>query len=203
MPETPPGSHEAPTTPRCRVVLGLGNPGARYDPTRHNVGWWLLDRIAYDRGFGAFQAEGPSLVSGGQLAGASVSLVKPQTWMNRSGAALLPWMDRPDFDPARDLLVVVDDATRPVGGVRFRPGGSHGGHNGLRSLEGVLGHRDFARLRIGVGVPPPEAALADWVLSPPAPDEEEALLSLLPELVKGVERWVAEGVQPAMNAFNR
>lgn len=203
MPEAPPGPLDAPATPRFRVVLGLGNPGARYDPTRHNVGWWLLDRIAHDRGFDPFRMEGPSLVSEGRLAGEPVVLVKPQTWMNLSGAALLPWLDRPDFDPACDLLVVVDDATRPVGGVRFRPGGSHGGHNGLRSLEGVLGHRAFARLRIGVGVPPPETELADWVLSPPTLDEEEAILALLPELVEGVDQWVAEGIQATMNAFNR
>jgi peptidyl-tRNA hydrolase, PTH1 family len=186
-----------------KVVMGLGNPGPDYDGTRHNVGWWLLDRLAHDWGFGSFRQEGPALVSAGHVGGHAVVLVKPLTWMNRSGAALLPFLARGEVDPAADLLVVVDDATREVGGVRFRPGGSAGGHNGLRSIEGTLGSRDYPRLRIGVGRPPSGADMAAWVLSAMDPEDEDTILCLLPELVLAVETWIDEGVQVAMDRYNR
>jgi PTH1 family peptidyl-tRNA hydrolase len=186
-----------------KVVMGLGNPGPEYDGTRHNVGWWMLDRLAHDWGFGSFRQEGPALVSAGHVGDQAVVLVKPLTWMNRSGAALLPFLARPGMDPATDLLVVVDDATREVGGVRFRPGGSAGGHNGLRSIEGILGSRDYPRLRIGVGRPPSGQDLAAWVLSAMEPEDEDTVLHLLSELVPAAETWIAEGIQAAMDRFNR
>lgn len=185
------------------MVLGLGNPGARYDDTRHNVGWWMIDRLAYDWDFGPFSRSGPSLVSEGVAAGSEVRLVKPTTYMNRSGAAVAALAQVESFDPAEDLLVVVDDATLDVGRVRFRPGGSAGGHNGLRSVESVLGHREYARLRIGVGIPPGGEDLMDWVLSPMPPHDEDVVVDLLTELTEAVGLWVADGVEAAMNRFNR
>jgi peptidyl-tRNA hydrolase, PTH1 family len=186
-----------------KVVAGLGNPGPRYDDTRHNVGWWFVDRMAHDLGIGPFRQEGPALVCDGVVDGRSLVLVKPITYMNRSGAALRPLTGREGFDVSEDLLVVVDDATRGVGGVRFRPGGSAGGHNGLRSVEAALETQDYARLRIGVGVAPEGAELAEWVLSPMEPDDERQVLELLPELVEGALLWVEEGIRPAMDRFNR
>jgi peptidyl-tRNA hydrolase, PTH1 family len=186
-----------------KVVVGLGNPGPEYDGTRHNVGWWMVDRLAHDWGFGSFRKEGPALVSAGLVGSLPVVLVKPLTWMNRSGAALPPFLARPEVDPAVDLLVVVDDATREAGGVRFRPEGSAGGHNGLRSIEGALGSRSYARLRIGVGRPPEGADMAAWVLSEMEPDDEDTILRLLPELVPAVETWMVEGIQAAMDRYNR
>lgn len=186
-----------------KAIVGLGNPGPKYDATRHNVGWWVLDRLAYDWDFGAFEEVGPSLVSEGKIAGADVRLIKPMTYMNRSGAALVSLRDEPDFDFEMDLLVVVDDAAMDVGRVRFRPSGSAGGHNGLKSIATVLGGNDFQRLRLGVGTKPAGADLAGWVLSEMPEDEEQVILDLLPELSDATRTWVEEGIEAAMNRFNR
>ncbi len=99
--------------------------------------------------------------------------------------------------------MVVDDATLEVGRVRFRPQGSPGGHNGLKSVSQVLGSDNYPRLRIGVGIPSEQADLSDWVLSPMSVEDEDVILGLLPELVKGVEVWGSEGIETAMNGFNR
>lgn len=185
-----------------RVVMGLGNPGARYDATRHNVGWWAADRLAYDWNAGSFREEGPALRCEAQVEGERVVLLKPTTYMNRSGAALIPFVRTEGFDPSRDLLVMVDDATREAGRLRLRPGGSSGGHNGLKSIEAVVG-REFPRLRIGVGVPPSGADLVDWVLSSMDDSDEEAVLALIAELPEVVASWIRDGTQPTMNQFNR
>lgn len=184
-------------------MLGLGNPGPRYDATRHNVGWWVVDRLAYDWGFGSFRQEGPALVSGGVVDGEEVLLAKPVTYMNRSGAALRPHLGREGFDVSRDLLVVVDDAALEVGRIRLRPRGGAGGHNGLASIRAVLGGEEFARLRIGVGRPPPGADLVDWVLSPMDEEDEERVLALLPEVSEGIRIWITDEIEPAMNHCNR
>ena len=186
-----------------KVVVGLGNPGPEYDATRHNVGWWLLDRLSYDWDFPLFQREGRAMVTEGTRQGEVFRLMKPTTFMNRSGQTLSALASLPDFLPSRDLLVVVDDAALEVGRVRFRSQGSPGGHNGLRSVSRALGSDDYPRMRIGVGIPPDEADLADWVLSPMDPEDEDVILGLLPDLVRGVEVWGIEGIDAAMNSFNR
>lgn len=186
-----------------KVIAGLGNPGARYDATRHNVGWWMADRLAYDWKLGGFEKTSRALVAGGVVDAHEVRVVKPTTFMNRSGSALAELRDRDDFQVTRDLLVVVDDASMDVGRVRIRPSGSAGGHNGLRSVEAVLGTRDYPRLRIGVGRCPPGVDLAEWVLSPMPDEDEEQVVSLLPELTEAVELWLDEGAEAAMNRFNR
>ncbi|MYB99612.1 MAG: aminoacyl-tRNA hydrolase [Gemmatimonadetes bacterium] len=189
--------------PRTRVVVGLGNPGPRYDGTRHNVGWWVLDRFAYDRDFEPFERSGKRLETSGEVDGRTIVLVKPRTYMNRSGLALTTLWKMDGFEVARDLLVVTDDANLDVGRVRFRPGGGTGGHKGLRSVTGVLGTGDYARLRIGVGVAPAGADLSDWVLAEMSPDDEDVVVALLPELSEAVAVWAEDGVEAAMNRFNR
>ena len=185
-----------------KVVLGLGNPGPRYDDTRHNVGWWVVDRLAHDWKTGSFRREGAGLFAEARVGDETVVLVKPVTFMNRSGGALAAPGLR-GIDPAADLLVVVDDATLDVGRVRYRAKGSAGGHNGLKSIQAVLGTQDYPRLRIGVGQCPPGQDLADWVLSPmPSPDED-VVLGLLPDLTRAVEAWAAEGTEAVMSRFNR
>ncbi len=186
-----------------KIVAGLGNPGARYDDTRHNLGWWVLDRVAHDASFGPFRAQGSAMVTGGAMEGTDVLLLKPTGYMNRSGPALLPWLRGEEVDPESDLLVVVDDAALEVGRVRFRPRGSDGGHNGLASVRAVLGSGGFPRLRVGVGRPPPGVDLVDWVLSPMDAADEDRIVGLLPELSEAISLWVREGIEPVMNRYNR
>jgi len=186
-----------------KVIFGLGNPGPEYERTRHNVGWWLADQLAAEWGIGPFRRVGRSRVAAGRVDEIGVRIVEPLTYMNRSGTALVPWLGEPGFEPSRDLLVLVDDVALEPGRFRFRARGSAGGHNGLKSIEAALRSREYARLRIGVGASPPSVDLADWVLSPPLPDEEERILALFPELVDGVRVWLMEGIEAAMNRFNR
>jgi len=186
-----------------KIVVGLGNPGPEYDATRHNVGWWLLDRLAYEWNLPLFAREGRTMVTEGPRGDVDFRLIKPLSFMNRSGQALSSHASLSEFLPDRDLLVIVDDAALEVGRVRFRSRGSPGGHNGLKSISRALGSDEYPRLRIGVGVPPDGADLSDWVLSPMDPEDEDVILGLLPELVKGVEVWGREGVEAAMNGFNR
>ena len=186
-----------------KVICGLGNPGPEYDATRHNVGWWLVDRLSIDWELGSFRRDGPALTTRGQVGDETVLLLKPRTFMNRSGAALAPLRHAQDLDITEDLLIVVDDLALDVGRVRLRPSGSAGGHNGLKSVEAALGTRDYARLRIGVGAPPPGVDAADWVLSPFDPEAEDVVVGLLPELVDAVRVWMSEGIEAAMSRYNR
>lgn len=186
-----------------KVIAGLGNPGAQYASTRHNVGWWLLDRLADEWELGRFREERGAASATGRVGGVRVRLIKPLTYMNRSGAALASLRRMQGFDIGRDLLVVVDDVALSPGRTRLRAEGSAGGHNGLKSVEAELGTREYARLRIGVGAAPPEWDLADWVLSRLPRDEREAVLDTFPALDECVRRWIADGVEGAMNHCNR
>lgn len=186
-----------------KVIVGLGNPGARYDATRHNVGWWTIDRLAYDWDLGPFERTGTSMLADGVVDNHTVHLVKPVTWVNRSGAALGPYLDAAEVRVEEDLLVVADDVNLDVGRLRFRPGGGAGGHKGLRSVAGVLGTTDYPRLRIGVGARPERMDLADWVLSPMPEEDEDKVLALLGELATAARVWMNEGIEPVMNAYNR
>lgn len=183
------------------LVLGLGNPGPRYARTRHNVGWRVLERLV-----GRWEAR-PA--GGGdtwqawhtERSGRAVDLVVPLTFMNASGAALETWRERHGLDPA-ELLVVVDDVYLPVGTLRLRVAGSSGGHHGLESLEAVVG-REFARLRIGVGVAADAAGLREHVLEEFAEDEQTVVDEAIERAADAVECWLGEGALAAMNRFNR
>jgi PTH1 family peptidyl-tRNA hydrolase len=164
----------------------------------------LGDNVAERWGLPAYRRAGPARVTTGMLDETQVAVVKPQTYMNLSGAALRPLLAEPGFDPSRDLLVLVDDAAILLGTFRVRARGSAGGHNGLKSVEATLGTREYARLRIGVG-PVPEGIgdLADYVLAPFAADELTTLESLLPAMTDAVTCWARDGIDAAMRQFNR
>ena len=184
--------------------MGLGNPGPEYADTRHNAGFRLADRLAERWGLGPFRRGERARVASGAAQGVAVKLLKPQTYMNRSGAALAPLRALPGFDPARHLLVLVDDIALPPGRFRLRGAGSAGGHNGLKSVEGALQRQDYARLRIGVGAKPAGSDdLADWVLSDFTREEREAIDALLDPMADAVECWLTEGIELAMTRFNR
>ncbi|MGH7474817.1 MAG: aminoacyl-tRNA hydrolase [Longimicrobiales bacterium] len=186
-----------------KLVCGLGNPGPEYERTRHNVGWWLADRLAADWRLPAFRREGRALLTRGRVNDTTVELLKPLTYMNRSGSAVAARLNASLLGAASDLLVLVDDTALEVGRLRLRPSGSAGGHNGLRSIEAVLRSQEYARLRIGVGTPPPGVDRADWVLSPFEAEEEERVLELLPAAAAAVEAWLDSGIEAAMSRFNR
>lgn len=185
-----------------KVVVGLGNPGPEYDATRHNVGWWVLDRLAYDLEAPPFERDGPALTTRAEFDSTALLLVKPRTYMNRSGRALRLLAELDDFDPSTDLLVVVDDATREVGQVRFRTSGGAGGHNGLKSIATVLGD-EYPRLRIGVGRRPEGVEMTDWVLGEFDEEDEQVLVDLLPELSKAVTDWATLEFDEVMDRYNR
>jgi PTH1 family peptidyl-tRNA hydrolase len=153
---------------------------------------------------GSLRREGRARTVEGGWNGHAVRVMLPTTYMNRSGAALAPLLEQPGFDPASDLLVLVDEAALPLGRFRLRGAGSAGGHNGLKSIEGVLRRQDYARLRIGVGPKPPEIDdLADFVLGGFERAEREVLDGLLPLMSEAVECWLDEGIERAMTRYNR
>jgi PTH1 family peptidyl-tRNA hydrolase len=139
----------------------------------------------------------------GRVQGEELVLLKPQTYMNRSGAALASLRSLPGFDPANDLLVLVDDFAFPLGRFRLRGAGSAGGHNGLKSIEGALHRQDYPRLRIGIGpLPPGLGDSADFVLERFTREERAELELLLDPMAQAVECWLGEGIEIAMNRFN-
>jgi peptidyl-tRNA hydrolase, PTH1 family len=184
--------------------VGLGNPGPEYERTRHNAGFLLADRLASRWQLGPFRRVDRTREARGSWQGHPVSVVKPQTYMNRSGSAVAPLRSLPDFDPSRDLLILVDDVALPIGRFRLRGAGSAGGHNGLKSVEGALQRQDYSRLRIGVGPAPPELDdLADFVLDRFPAEELETINQLLDPMSEAVECWIESGIEVAMNRFNR
>lgn len=189
-----------------KLVVGLGNPGKRYERTRHNVGWWILDHLADVWRFDAWRRDGDSLTADGRHGGHRVRLLKPQTFMNLSGASLRPYLRRETWHVSTDLLVVVDEVALPLGSLRLRARGSAGGHNGLKSIEAAAGTPDYARLRIGIKPADEERTvgdLADFVLDPFGKAEAEVVKALYPTVETLVETWIGEGVEAAMNRFNR
>jgi PTH1 family peptidyl-tRNA hydrolase len=183
-------------------IIGLGNPGARYEGTRHNIGFAVVDLLARRFGVRPQQGTHPFLLSCADVAGESVLLVRPTTYVNRSGVALLALLQEYPELGLSDLLVVVDDVALPFGRLRLRPGGSDGGHNGLRSIEAALGSRDYARLRIGVGAQQPGEDLADHVLGPFSSEEARSLPDILHRAADAVELVLQHGVQAAVPRVN-
>lgn len=185
------------------LVVGLGNPGARYERTRHNVGFMVLDHLAGHHGLGyrqQFQGEVATL----ELASQRLLLLKPQTFMNRSGSSVRAALGFYKI-PLENLLVVHDELDLPFTTLRLKVGGGEAGHNGLRSISRDLGSRAFARLRFGVGRPPPDFGGdgADYVLQAFAPEEALALPGLIEEAADAVIQFATLGAEPAMNRVNR
>lgn len=186
-----------------KVITGLGNPGERFRLTRHNVGFRVVDLLA-DR----WGLTGQGRVKGGAgLLEVSrrpepvvrVLLVKPLRYMNQSGEPLRSALRQTDVDVATDLLVVADDIDLPLGKIRLRRSGSAGGHNGLRDIISTFGTNEFARLRIGVGR---AGEAVDHVLATFKPDERELADEMVAIGADAAERWLRDGIDEAMNAFN-
>lgn len=189
-----------------KVIVGLGNPGREYEQTRHNVGWWLVDHLAQRWHFDAWRKDGDAISTTGLVGTHKVKLVKPQTYMNRSGEVLRPYLKREGWSAAQDLMIIVDEVAVPVGEYRLRAAGSPGGHNGLKSIEAHLKSPVYPRLRIGIK-PVDERRqigdLADFVLHPMPRDERELLEPLYARMTAAVELWVAEGTEKAVSTMGR
>lgn len=186
-----------------KLIVGLGNPGARYARTRHNVGFRVLDALAERAGAAPAARRFGGRFAEGALAGERVGLLAPETYMNRSGEAVAEALAAlPVADPARELLVVFDDADLPLGRLRLRARGSSGGHNGLADVLDRLASEQVPRLRFGIGRPSEPKDTVDFVLEPFTPAEEELLGLAVPRAADAVECFVREGVAAAMNRFN-
>jgi PTH1 family peptidyl-tRNA hydrolase len=182
------------------LVLGLGNPGAAYAETRHNIGYRVVDELGRRLGCADWKHRYSSEL-GRTARGHRLWLAKPVTYMNRSGAAARSLLNALELTAA-DMLVVVDDVELPLGRLRLRKSGGPGTHNGLRDLVDAVG-AGFPRLRLGVQGEKPWADLADYVLSPFPADEQEAVERLVARAADAVEAAVFEGLGRAMNRFNR
>jgi PTH1 family peptidyl-tRNA hydrolase len=184
-----------------KLVVGLGNPGKRYDGTRHNVGFAVVDALAKGPGVGGFQDRFDADVAEWREADEKILLMKPQTFMNLSGRAVREAVDFYQIE-AKDLLVICDDMSLPLGKLRFRVRGTHGGQNGLRDIQQHLGTTDYSRLRIGVDVPGEQSDAIDHVLGKFKASEKPAIEDAVALAVQGVATWVGQGIQKCMNQYN-
>jgi len=183
------------------VIAGLGNPGSRYERTRHNLGFRVVEAIAAARR-GRWEAPArKARAAKVRLGGGHGLLVEPLTYMNLSGDALAPIVIEESLPPSR-LLVVCDDIALPLGQIRLRPSGSDGGHNGLKSIIERLNTLDFPRLRMGVGPVPPRVDAAEFVLAEFLPEEEAAIDAMIKDAVACADSWLFDGIGKAMSKFN-
>ncbi len=183
------------------LIVGLGNPGAKYAKTRHNVGFWVVDELARRHGFSGERSEKRALTQAGSIGSARVRLAKPQTFMNRSGESVRALVDFHDT-PLERLLVIHDDLDTPFGSIRLRKSGGHGGQNGLRSIIQHLGSQDYARLRFGIGRPPGRMSPVDFVLQPFKGDAAIQAGEMVGRAADAVECWLVDGIEVAMSRFN-
>jgi len=184
-----------------KLIVGLGNPGARYANTRHNVGWMVLEAFARKHNV-EFDRHGFHGVYGElRWDGDKIILLKPLTFMNLSGQAVAPVANFYKIPPS-DILVVYDDLDLKPGTLRMREKGSAGGHNGMKSIIQELGTTEFPRLRIGIGRPAPGWAVVDWVLAPFGPDDLPAISEVLPRAVEAIESFLTDGPVKTMSKYN-
>jgi len=184
------------------AIVGLGNPGPRYEHTRHNAGFWFAEALARQcrapfRADNRSQGELTRVV----LDGREIWLLKPQTWMNDSGRSVASLVNYYRLAPER-LLVAYDDLDLPPGTARLKVGGGHGGHNGLRDIESALGTPGFVRLRLGIGHPGQKELVTPWVLSRPSPEERAAMEDAIARALEVMPLVAAGRLQDAMTQLH-
>jgi peptidyl-tRNA hydrolase, PTH1 family len=190
------------------LVIGLGNPGIEYQFTPHNAGFLAIDRIAAERNAVVGNRRCRALTAKVQIGGREVILAKPETFMNLSGLSVGALIGEFGVEPSGDLLVLYDELDLPLGKLRVRERGSPAGHNGARSIAGVLGTDEWKRIRIGVGAEPGVREEAfrrgrDYLLTPMSKRDLAAIDPVLDRVARAVEMVVTRGIGPAMNEFNR
>ena len=185
------------------LVVFLGNPGLKYENTRHNAGFMTADALAKDKGVNINRSKYKSLTAECSIGNERVLLMKPQTFMNLSGEAV---SEAAKFYkiPAEHVLVVSDDVSLPIGKLRIRQKGSAGGHNGLKSIISLLGSDNFPRIKVGVGAPPhPDYDMADWVLSAFKNQDAVDMDASVKRAAQAVESYIVKGPEKTMNLFNQ
>ena len=184
------------------IIAGLGNPDEKYQGTRHNVGFDVVDRLAEKYQIAVDTKKHRALIGKGVIEGQKVLLVKPQTYMNLSGEAVHEAVQFYKI-PADHVLVIYDDVSLPVGKLRVRPTGSAGGHNGIKNIIAHLGTQDFPRIKIGTGAPAGGGAeMIDWVIGVPSQAERKILVESFETAIKAAEDIIENGCQKAMNDYN-
>jgi peptidyl-tRNA hydrolase, PTH1 family len=185
-----------------RLIVGLGNPGSRYEWTRHNCGFLVVDELARRAGKDIKIREAQALTAKVEPGGVSAVLVKPQTFMNLSGGSVAALVSRYEVKSSQDVLVISDELALPFGQIRLRRSGTAGGHNGLRSVIASLGTEDFPRLRVGIA---PDHQISDgaaFVLAEFTRREREALSDVIARSADAVEVLLKEGIDRAMSKYN-
>lgn len=184
------------------LVVGLGNPGSKYESTRHNMGFLAVDKLADNERFKFSKLRFKAWTATAELGGEKVLVMKPQTYMNLSGESV-GQAARFYKIPPEHVLVISDDISLPIGKLRIRAGGSAGGHNGLKSLIQHLGSDRFPRIKVGVGMPEnADYDIADWVTGRPMGEEQKPLMEALDKAVAAVPVVIRDGVDKAQNKFN-
>ena len=184
------------------LIAGLGNPGAKYKNTRHNVGFIVTGHLAEKHGIsGNFQSKFNAIVGKGTINNTEVLIVQPQTFMNLSGQAISGVLNWYKLDIS-DLFVIFDDVALDFGRIRFRPSGSAGSHNGMKSIISECGGDNFPRLRVGIGPNPGESLWASYVLQPFSKEENAQLPKIINTSIEAIEYYLSEGIEKARNKFN-
>lgn len=183
------------------IIVGLGNPGMRFSATRHNVGFEVIERLAYENNIKLNKRKHKAIIGDGVIGGHKVLLVQPQTYMNLSGESIRAVMDFYKCNE-NDLIVVYDDICFEIGTIRIRKKGSAGGHNGMKNIINHLGTNEFARIRVGVGNKSPEWDLKDHVLSRFNDKEIKEMVKEVERAGDAIEKILVEGIDKAMNVYN-
>lgn len=184
------------------LIVGLGNPSAKYENTRHNVGFDVIDALAEKYNIEVKERKAKAFCGSGYIQGQKVILVKPQTYMNLSGDSVAPLMNFYKLDPAEDLIVVCDDINLEPGYIRIRKKGTAGGHNGLKDIIAKTGSDQFSRVKVGVGKKPADWDLADFVLSRFSKTERSELEDAVKDTVEALTLMVQDETEEAMNRYN-
>ena len=188
---------------RMFIIAGLGNPDEKYQGTRHNVGFDVVDRLAEKYQIAVDTKKHRALIGKGVIEGQKVLLVKPQTYMNLSGESIRSIVEYYKIDPEEELLVIYDDISLEVGQLRIRRKGSAGGHNGIKNIIANLGSSVFPRIKVGVGEKPPKWDLADYVLGHFSKDDRAKMQEGYTRAMHAAEMLVAGDVEQAMNEYNK
>ena len=182
------------------LIVGLGNPGAEYKNTRHNIGYTVLDAFAEGAGI-AFFDKRYAYRAETSIKGRNLILIKPTTYMNLSGNAVMYWMTKESI-PAENLLVICDDLNLPFGTVRMRKKGSDGGHNGLKNIQEMIGTQEYARIRIGIGNEFSQGGQIDFVLGEISGEQAEMMPAICDKVIEGAKSFSTVGADRTMNSFN-